>query len=169
MINKIVLRKPFIGDLKKLLIWENDLKNTSFTDHPFFYSIDDLQDFLNSDQELLIDNQKRFIISFDEEAIGCIDLYAFDLVNSRAGVGVFIDSKFRSQGFGTMSIQLLKKISIKDYSINSLYAEISCKNEPSIKAFEKSGFVKNGIKKNWIRTQESFEDVIFYQCFLINN
>ena len=91
MINKIVLRKPFIGDLKKLLIWENDLKNTSFTDHPFFYSIDDLQDFLNSDQELLIDNQKRFIISFDEEAIGCIDLYAFDLVNSRAGVGVFIE------------------------------------------------------------------------------
>ena len=99
-------------------------------------------------------------------SVGCVDLFEYDMVNSRAGVGVFIDEKFRNKGFATKALSILKSICIKDYFISNLYANILCTNKPSIKLFKSAGFTKNGIKENWIRTEKSMLDVWFFQCFL---
>ena len=65
-----------------------------------------------------------------------------------------------------MSLKLLMSISIDQYLISTLYADIMAENIASIKVFEKLGFIKTGIKKNWIRKQDAYLDVFFYQCFL---
>jgi diamine N-acetyltransferase len=48
-----------------------------------------------------------------------------------------------------------------------LFANISAKNEISIHLFEKEGFVNSGIKKNWLKTPNGWEDEVFMQKILI--
>ena len=166
MSNNIFLRKPILSDLNQLLLWENDFQKSFHTDHPIFYSVDEIQNFLISDHDLLSKGQLRYIIVANEIPVGCIDLYSYDLVNSRAGVGIFIDSKFRLNGYASKSLKILKSVANQEYLISSLYAEIMASNSLSIRIFEKNGFIKNGKKQNWISQQDSFEDVYFYQILL---
>ena len=166
MLDNLILRTPLLSDFDDLLSWENDLKNNQYTDVPVFYTPSQIEDFLNSDHDLLLQNQIRFIIELNSSAVGCIDLYDYDVVNSRAGVGIYVDSNFRNKGIASKSLELLKSISIEKYLISNLYADIMSGNRSSIKIFEKANFIKNGIKSNWIRTENSFEDVLFYQCSL---
>tara|TARA_B100000965_G_scaffold387409_1_gene390704 strand:+ start:213 stop:722 length:510 start_codon:yes stop_codon:yes gene_type:complete len=166
MLDNLILRTPLLSDFDDLLSWENDLKNNQYTDVPVFYTPSQIEDFLNSDHDLLLQNQIRYIIELNSSAVGCIDLYDYDVVNSRAGVGIYVDSNFRNKGIASKSLELLKSISIEKYLISNLYADIMSGNKSSIKIFEKANFIKNGIKSNWIRTENSFEDVLFYQCSL---
>lgn len=166
MLDNLILRTPLLSDLDYLLSWENDLKNNLYTDVPVFYTPSQIEDFLNSDHDLLLQNQIRYIIELNSSAVGCIDLYDYDMVNSRAGVGIYVDSNFRNKGIASKSLELLKSISMEKYLIYNLYADIMSGNKASIKIFEKANFIKNGIKTNWIRTESSFEDVLFYQCAL---
>ena len=166
MLDNLILRTPLLSDFEDLLSWENDLKNNQYTDLPVFYTPSQIEDFLNSDHDLLLQNQIRYIIELNSSAVGCIDLYDYDVVNSRAGVGIYVDSNFRNKGIASKSLELLKSISMEKYLIYNLYADIMSGNKASIKIFEKANFINNGIKADWIRTESSFEDVLFYQCSL---
>tara|TARA_B110000971_G_C19913430_1_gene455635 strand:+ start:512 stop:1033 length:522 start_codon:yes stop_codon:yes gene_type:complete len=166
MFNNVTLRNPKDTDFNNLLDWENNIKNTIYTDQPVFYTEDQIQNFLSSNHDLILNKQIKLIIQNKDTALGCIDLFEYDMVNSRAGVGVFIDEKYRNQGVAFKAINLLKVMSSKQFLIAQLYANIVSTNLKSIKVFEKSGFIKNGVKKNWIRTENSFIDVFFYQLSL---
>jgi diamine N-acetyltransferase len=157
---------PKLLDLDQLLLWENNLDNSLFSENPIFYTNDQIEQFLTSDQDIFADGQIRFMIDFGSKLVGCIDLFEYDMVNSRAGVGIFIDEKFRNSGFATKALSLLKSVCTKDYLISNLHANILYTNKASIQLFERAGFTKNGVKENWIRTENSLLDVWFFQCFL---
>jgi diamine N-acetyltransferase len=163
MIELVIPKK---SDLSKLLEWENDLSNSEFTDFPIFYSEDQWIEFLSSSHDLFLNNQIRYMIKFEGTCIGCIDLYDYDLVNSRAGVGVFIEEKWRKMGFAFKSLKQLKSIASSEFLLNQIYATIYSSNTISLNLFRSSGFVINGTKQKWVRRQEQFEDVHFLQCFL---
>jgi len=165
MTKNVTLRRPNLLDLDQLLLWENNLENSLFSDNPIFYTKDQIEEFLNSDQDIFLDRQIRFMIDSSGSTVGCVDLFEYDMVNSRAGVGIFIDEKFRNMGIATKALSLLKSICLKDYFISNLHANILYTNKASIKLFERAGFTKNGVKENWIRTENSMLDVWFFQCF----
>ena len=167
MSDNLFLRKPLISDLSQMLSWENDLKNNHYTDFPVNYTSSQIENFLNSEHDLLLHNQIRYTLELNSSAVGCVDLYDYDVVNARAGVGIYVDVKFRNRGIASKSLKLLKSISSERYLISNLYADIISENKASIKIFENADFIKNGLKKNWIRTENSFQDVFFYQCSLI--
>jgi diamine N-acetyltransferase len=166
MTKNVTLRMPKLLDLDQLLLWENNLKNSLFSDNPIFYTKEQIEEFLTSDQDIFLNLQMRFMIDSSGSAVGCIDLFEYDMVNSRAGVGIFIDEKFRNMGIATKALSLLKSICIKDYFISNLHANILHTNKASIQLFKRAGFNKNGVKENWIRTENSMLDVWFFQCFL---
>ena len=166
MTKNVTLRRPKLLDLDQLLLWENNLENSLYSDNPIFYTIEQIEEFLTSDQDIFLDRKIRFMIDSSGSSVGCVDLFEYDMVNSRAGVGIFIDEKFRNMGIGTKALSLLKSICFKDYFISNLHSNILYNNKASIKLFERAGFTKNGIKENWIRTENSMLDVWFFQCFL---
>ena len=166
MTKNVTLRIPKLLDLDQLLLWENNLDNSLFSDNPIFYTMEQIEEFLNSDQDIFLDRQIRFMIDSNGLSVGCVDLFEYDIVNSRAGVGIFIDEKFRNMGIATEALSLLKSICIKDYFISNLHANILHTNIASTQLFERVGFTKNGVKENWIRTENSMLDVWFFQCFL---
>ena len=166
MTKNVTLRRPKLLDLDQLILWENNLDNSLFSENPIFYTAEQIEEFLNSDQDIFSDGQIRFMIDFGGISVGCVDLFEYDIVNSRAGVGIFMDEKFRNMGIAREALSLLKFICIKDYFISNLHANILHTNKASIQLFERAGFTKNGVKENWIRTENSMLDVWFFQCFL---
>ena len=166
MTKNVTLRMPKLLDLDQLLLWENNLDNSLFSDNPIFYTNQQIEQFLTSDQDIFLDGQIRFMIDSSGFPVGCVDLFEYDMVNSRAGVGIFIDEKFRKMGIASKALSSIKTICTKDYFISNLYANILHTNQSSIQLFERAGFTKNGVKENWIRTENSMLDVWFFQCFL---
>ena len=107
------------------------------------------------------------ICAKDEALLGLIDLFDFDPVHKRAGVGIVIaDKADRGKGFGKEALQLLVNYCFTHLNLHQLYANISSENKNSQKLFENSGFQQIGIKKDWTFISGSFKDEIFYQ--LIN-
>ncbi|MEL1243923.1 GNAT family N-acetyltransferase [Flavobacterium sp. DGU11] len=120
----------------------------------------------NAHQDIYEAKQLRLAIcrngSFD--AIGLIDLFDFDPVNQRAGVGIIIEQEDnRNSGIGKAALGLLIEYAFQKLQLHQLYANIAMANVASVSLFTNFGFQLVGIKKDWIRTNNSYADEALYQ------
>ncbi|MDA8594894.1 GNAT family N-acetyltransferase [Flavobacteriaceae bacterium] len=110
--------------------------------------------------------QYRFAIKNREETIGCIDLYDYDPVNSRAGVGVILCESARGKGIATIALKKLIQYVKEHLFLHQLYADIPVSNQLSIRLFKSCNFEKTACLKDWIRHKDSYEDQLTYQLLL---
>ncbi|MDC6364985.1 MULTISPECIES: GNAT family N-acetyltransferase [Flavobacteriaceae] len=104
------------------------------------------------------------ICNMDDECIGLIDLFDFDPKHRRAGVGIVIaNPDERNKGLGAEAISLLSDYAFTTLDLHQLYANIMEENKPSIHLFQKMGFEKVGVKKEWVRTSSGFKNEIMFQ------
>src|SRR5690606_25760863 len=97
--------------LEVLYSWENDTEmwKNGVSIAPFSrFTI--RQYLIDSKQDIYTDRQLRLMVELKErgEAIGTVDLYDFDPLHRRAGVGILIDKRFREQGYGLQALKLLE-------------------------------------------------------------
>ena len=113
--------------------------------------------------------QLRLVISsYDDVALGMIDLFDFDFKNKRAGIGILVkETKDRTKGIGSEALKLLINYSFMHLGLHQLYCNISEENDISIKLFTNQGFKKIGLKKDWILVNGSYKNEYIFQ--LINN
>ena len=163
----IYLRALESSDLELLYVSENDTAvwKVSNTITPF--SKDVLELYLHSaHQDIYTNKQLRLMICLNQNhtPIGTIDLFDFDPMNLRVGVGVLIFEEFRRKGYASEAIDLVKKYAQETLMMNQLFCNISSSNSDSIALFEKAGFEKVGIKKQWNQISKNiFEDELMYQ------
>ena len=101
------------------------------------------------------------------EPVGLIDLFDFDPVNNRAGVGIIIEnSPDRGKGLGTEALRLVIEYSFKKLQVHQLYANIDPANVASTTLFTNFGFLLTGVKKDWNKRNNLYFDEALYQ--LIN-
>lgn len=161
----ISLRSPEPEDLELMYIMENDTALWSVGNATLPYSRYTLREYLEqSRQNLFTERQARFVIELENgEAAGMIDLADFDPLNSRAEVCIGLLGKHRDKGIATRALTLLCDYTFRKLHINQLYAFIPEWNEESLKLFEKNGFKKSALLKQWQRTEKGFNDVFFVQ------
>lgn len=123
----------------------------------------------NAHQDIYEAKQYRFVIHHIKEntPVGIIDLFDFAPQHKRAGIGIIILPQYQGKGIGTEALQIIKKYAFNHLKIHQLFAEIECNNSHSITIFEKEGFRRTGVKKEWILSEKSPKDVGFYQ-FIFN-
>ena len=123
----------------------------------------------HSHKDIFEVKQLRLVISsYEEVALGMIDLFDFDFRNSRAGVGVLVkEVDDRAKGIGSEALKLLVNYSFTHLCLHQLYCNISEENDVSIKLFTKQGFQQIGLKKDWNLVNGSYKNEYIYQ--LINN
>lgn len=124
----------------------------------------------NAHQDIFEAKQLRLAIcnNTNNTAIGLIDLFDYDPVNQRAGIGIIIqDTKNRSKGIGTEALGVLINYAFKKLHLHQLYANIGIENVASISLFTNFGFSCIGIKKEWIKQENRYTDESLYQ--LIHN
>lgn len=143
------------------LFWE-----VSNTQKPFSKYL--LQQYLeNAQQDIYEAKQLRLVIEEKSgSSVGLIDLFDFDPKHKRAGIGIVISKSFQNKGYANEAIGLLANYGYTHLGLHQLFANITEDNTKSITLFEKIGFKKAGVKKDWISTNGKFKNEFFYQ--LIN-
>ncbi|MEJ2584963.1 MAG: GNAT family N-acetyltransferase [Robiginitalea sp.] len=153
-------------DLEFLYALENDpgIWEVSGTLTPYSRKV--LRDYLEtSHRDIYEVKQLRLAIcACPETPVGLIDLYDFDPKNLRAGLGIVISEPAdRDRGYGAEAIALMTAYAFEVLGLHQLYASVGEKNVRSRHLFEKLGFVRSGVRRQWLRTASGFEDEWFYQ------
>ena len=102
----------------------------------------------------------------DNTCIGCIDIYDFDPIHMRAGIGILIQKDYRKLGFARQALELIIHYCFNTLMLKQIYCLIDVLNNDSIKLFTNIGFEQCGLRKEWIKTPNGFIDEIEFQ--LIN-
>lgn len=167
-INEYILRALEPDDLDILYDTENDKSLWKYSNTSSPFSKHSLKKFIeNSHLDIIEHKQVRLVLSDKNNLpFGFIDLFKYDMVNKRAGVGIIIFEKYRSRGLGSISLDLIENYVKKYIPIHQLYANISSENIESIKLFEKHNYLKVGNKKDWIYYNNKYFDELLYQKIL---
>ncbi|MBP3671903.1 MAG: GNAT family N-acetyltransferase [Bacteroidaceae bacterium] len=162
----IVLRAVEPHDLDFLYIAENDAQawNIASTTAPMSRLM--LQHYIEQySADLYRDHQLRLIAERTDngERIGIVDLYDYDVRNSRAGVGIYITPAMRHRGYGTSALHALCRYAQEFLGIHMLYAHIGNDNAASISIFAKCHFTHTATLPMWIKTPHGYIDAIVMQ------
>lgn len=105
--------------------------------------------------------RKYWIIMYEREAIGLVNLYDIDAKNKRCFWGLYISSEdVRSKGMGGfIEYQVLKYV-FDDLEFNKLCCEALSENTRAINFYKSFGFAEEGIYRRHILKSGEFVDVV---------
>jgi diamine N-acetyltransferase len=167
--DKIKLRALEPEDIDLLYSWENNplLWQVGNTRQP--YSKYALKQYIQQANLTIYElGHLRLMIeeTTGKNTVGTIDLFDFDIHNSRVALGLYIDAAYQGKGFATEALHLIENYVFSFLKINQIYCHISDKNSASKKMFEKEGYEQNGFLKNWIKNIDGYENIIVFQRFI---
>lgn len=148
----IKLRGIEPSDVDILFELENDPKTWHLSNTLIPFSRFDIEQYvLNASKDIFSTKQLRLMIDLTNEkkTIGCIDLFDFEPIHRRAGIGLLISSTERNKGYGSEAIELLLKYAKNILKLHQLYCNIEEDNVVSLNIFKKNNFTEIGIKKDW--------------------
>lgn len=117
----------------------------------------------NSHQDIYEAKQLRLIIEHKNNTIGMVDLFDFNPQHKRAGIGILILNEFQHKGYANETLTLFLNYAFKTLDLHQLYANITIDNKKSIDLFTKHHFIKIGIKKDWIKSENQYKDEVLFQ------
>ena len=151
-------------DLNLLYEWENNSANWQYTNTLMPYSKHTLLEYIRSCKtDLLSQESLKLVIELnDGTAVGTLDVFNIDHFSGRAELGVFLDSKYRGNGYATTAYNLFK-----DYAFNylgwvNLYSIVSEENSPMHAVMQRAEFIKSATLRKWIRNARGYEDATLY-------
>ena len=161
------------NDIDLIYSWENDssIWQLSNTFAPFSKYI--IKQFIdNSHQDIFQLKQLRLMIDkIDEksvESIGSIDIFDFDPMHKRAGIGILIaNNSDRKKGYASDALDILIKYGFHTLQLHQLYCNITEDNLDSLNLFQSKGFKLVGTKRDWLIFPQGKKDEVMFQ--LINN
>lgn len=161
----ITLRAAEPHDASLIYNWENNQEIWRVSETYMPYSMYQIEQFLINNNDLFSARQMRFIIELkkDDTEVGCIDIYDFDPIHMRAGIGILLQKEYRKQGYAKESIELVINYCFNVLMLKQVYCLIDSLNEDSLNLFKKIGFEQCGYRKEWIRTSNGFIDEIEFQ------
>ena len=157
------------ADATRILLWENNPAHWKVSDTEVPFSMQDILYLIDNAHNIRSTGQLRFMICLNktDESIGLIDLFDANFKHLRAGIGVLIGQEDqRSNGYASESLELLKEYAYKVLCFNTLYCSIHADNPSSIRLFEKCGFEKVGVRKDWYLEKGNRIDEILFQIIL---
>ena len=161
----ISLRALEPEDLDLFYKWENDSSvwKISQTYKPFSRYL--LKRYLeNAHQDIFTVKQLRLMIEKDGVAIGTIDLFDYEPMHARAGLGIWIvQESNRRQGYAKEALRLTIEYAFFKLQLNQLYCNISANNQASINLFSALDFVLIGVKEKWNKSPNGWEDELMFQ------
>lgn len=109
--------------------------------------------------------------------IGELSISEIDLENSKAGFRIsMFGTELTGKGFGSEAIELVLKFVFEELNLNRLQLEVFSHNKRGIRAYEKTGFKKEGVLRDSLYYNGKFSDEIImsilkieYEEYISNN
>ena len=139
--------------------WQVSHTNTPFSKYILKQYIE------NAHLDIFEAKQLRLLIEekLTRKQIGMIDLFDFNPIHKRAGIGILIHPKFQKNGFASEALSNLISYCFSHLNLHQLYANISSDNIKCISLFTKHHFKEAGIKKDWNLLNGKFTDEVLFQ------
>ena len=167
--DNIKLRALEPEDIEILYQWENDTAVWPVSNTLAPFSEATLKEYLETAQYDIFATRQLRLVIVDKKAdisIGFIDLFEFDPLHMRAGVGILIGLEgYRGKGLAQEAIALIEEYAFSYLRLNQLYTYVDETNEGSIQLFEKSGFMNTSSLRDWKNQGGDWIDVLIYQKF----
>lgn len=140
-------------------IWEISGTTTPYSRHTLQAYLD------NAHRDIFEVKQLRLCISsVENKVLGYIDLFDFDPKHRRAGLGlVIMNEEERNKGLGAEAVNLVCDYAFGVLELHQVYAHVLEDNKASIGLFQKLGFEKTGIRKEWILSGGIYKDELAFQ------
>ena len=182
----IRLRAVEPADIDPMYCWENDsaVWRVSGTTAPFsrhalerFVEEQRFDIFQTRQQRLIIETHDRIpdgrehrgdgSASNESRAVGAFDLFEFDPLNRRAGIGILIHpADARRKGYATDALATGCRYAREVLGLHQLWCNVGATNTASLALFRNAGFVEVGIKRDWLWTPDGYTDEILFQKIL---
>jgi diamine N-acetyltransferase len=166
--NAVRLRAVEPRDLAPMYEWENDpsIWKVSGTVAP--YSKYTLEEYIKTcEKDIYTNKQLRLVIERLDHtagAAGLIDLFEFDPLHRKAGVGILIgDHSQRRKRYAAEALGLLVDYAFNALNLHQLYCHVPESNNASLRLFSSAGFREAGILKDWIFSNNAWENVLLLQ------
>lgn len=164
---EISLRAVEPSDGELLYIWENDMALWRVSDRWTPFSMFEIDQLILGAQDIHSQRQIRLMIDLqkdnDKTPVGTVDLYDFDILNSRAGIGVFVVKEQRRKGIARTAIKLAEKYCFKTLNLHQVYALVDADNLQSIRLFQSLNYRHSGKRIDWVNKGDTFVDQLLFQ------
>lgn len=161
---RVRLRAPERSDLSQFVEWFNDpevregilmiLPLSLAREEKWF---DDMIKKPEEEQVLVIE------IELEEKwtIIGTCGFFGFDWRCRSAEVGIVIGEKtYWNQGYGTETMRMMLKHGFDSLNLNRIALDVYDSNRRAIRAYEKAGFIREGIKRRGMFKDGRYIDII---------
>lgn len=99
---------------------------------------------------------------FDDKLIGVCQLFNIDFINRNAELQIRIGSiPHQGKGMGRQAIASLLEFGFRDLGLHRVYLRVFSTNVNAVKAYEKIGFITEGVLKDAAFIDGNFVDIIF--------
>jgi diamine N-acetyltransferase len=100
------------------------------------------------------------------EAVGTVDVFGFEPLHQRAGVGLMVLARHRRRGYARAALDLLLPYARQVLRLHQLHCTIAADNPASQRLFRVAGFRRVGLRREWLRTASGWQHAVEMQCLL---
>jgi len=168
--DQILLRKPEPEDLEFLFSLENNPDFWFFSDTRTPFSKWQIKQHIeNTVYDIFTNKELRLIIEqkANKNPVGIIDLFEFDPIHHRAGVGILINKNSQNNHIASQALSLIIDYCFRILDLHQIWCNIDAENQISINLFVSKGFKQCGNLTDWKKNKTTYSDVRVFQ--LINN
>ncbi|AII52616.1 GNAT family N-acetyltransferase [Hymenobacter sp. APR13] len=99
-------------------------------------------------------------------AVGTVDIFGFEPLHQRAGVGIVVLPEHRRHGYAQAALALLLPYARQVLQLHQLHCTIAADNAASLELFAAAGFRTVGTRQQWLRRPGGWQDAVEMQQLL---
>jgi len=110
------------------------------------------------------DDKNLIIIEKEsKKEIGFCSIYDINNSNQSAEISFLIgENQFRGKGYGRETVELLLYIAFHKMGLNRVFATATQQNERSVRVFERTGFRRAGVMREYhFLNEEKLDEILF--------
>lgn len=106
-------------------------------------------------------NKERYMIIHNGDTVGTLILDNIDYCNSQVAISIKLLNS-RGKGIGTCATKIILDYIFNEKNMNRVHASILEYNMSSRKMVEKLGFIQEGIRRQAVRKNGKYVDLVLY-------
>ena len=160
---RIYLRAWEPADIERYQLWLNDPATRTLlrgyrpisvkAERAFVEGLDDKEDLIHF----------AIVLKEGDRHIGGIGLMEFRWKDRTAALGLFIGPpEHRGHGYGSEAIHLVLEYAFRTLNLNRVELCVYASNAAAIRAYEKLGFVREGVRREHVFIDGGYVDEVIY-------
>ncbi len=165
---RLRLRSFEESDVDTIYRWENDIQtwSSSMTLNPLSYKF--IRDYVVYAPSSIVDEGQLYLLLEDKEtkeALGYVQLLNYEALHQKLALGVYLEPKHRNKGYAIEALECIKEYVFAVLNCRMIYAETLETNSSARHLFERAGFHKTAVLKDWYWLNGAFQNLIYYQIW----